>query len=193
VAGTYTFTVEDEDGCVGTFTQEVTQPEGSLPVISGNDDVDPADNEQYTVNTYPGCTYTWNVSNGLILSGQDNDTLNVLWNDAAMGTIYVYQTDTATGCQWVDGLAVFINAVGTDEVTSQVWKIYPNPASDVINLEGLSINANIIVMDATARIIDQLNATESTLRLNVSDYESGIYLIQVKDDFGIRTERVIKQ
>jgi hypothetical protein len=192
-AGTYTLTIEDSDGCSQTFTQEVTQPEGSLPVVSGNNDVNPADNEQYTVNTYPGCTYTWTVSNGLILSGQDNDTLNVLWNDAAMGTIYVYQTDTVTGCEWVDGLAVFINAVGTDEVTSETWKIYPNPASDLINLEGLSINALIIVMDATGRIIDQSNATETTLRLNVSDYESGIYLIQVKDDFGIRTERVIKQ
>lgn len=193
VAGNYTFTVEDEDGCVGTFTQEVTQPQGSLPVISGNDDVNPADNEQYTVNINPGCTYTWTVSNGLILSGQDNDTLNVLWNDAAMGTIYVYQTDTVTGCQWVDGLAVFINALGTDEVTSETWKIYPNPASVVINLEGLSMGAQVIVMDATGRVIDQYNATETNLRLNVSDYESGIYLIKVKDDFGIRTERVIKQ
>ncbi len=193
IAGSYTLTIEDAEGCIQTFTQEVTQPEGSLPVVSGNNDVNPADNEQYTVNTYPGCTYAWTVSNGLILSGQDNDTLNVLWNDAAMGTIYVYQTDTVTGCQWMDGLAVFINAVGTEEIASETWKIYPNPASDLINIAGLSINSQVIVMDATGRIINQFNATETTLRLNVSDYESGIYFIQVKDDFGYRTERLIKQ
>jgi hypothetical protein len=193
-AGTYTFTVEDADGCVGTFTQEVTQPDGSLPVVSGNNDVDPADNEQYTVNTYPGCTYTWTVSNGLILSGQDNDTLNVLWNEAAMGTIYVYQTDTVTGCQWMDGLAVFINAVGTDEVSAvNAWQLYPNPASDIINIEGLNGNAQVMVMDATGRLMDQFNTTETKVYLNISDYESGIYLIQVKDDFGLRTERLIKQ
>lgn len=192
-AGSYTLTIEDTEGCVQTFTQSITEPEGSLPIIFGNNDVDPADNEQYTVSTYPGCTYTWTVSNGLILSGQDSDTLNVLWNDASMGTIYVYQTDTATGCQWVEGLAVFINAVGTEETTSDTWKIYPNPVSDMINLEGLSVNAQITIMDATGRIIDQFNALETIVHLNVSDFESGIYLIQVKDDFGIRSERVIKQ
>jgi hypothetical protein len=192
-AGVYTFTVEDTQGCVGTFTQEVTQPDGSQPVISGNNDVDPAGNEQYTVNTYPGCTYTWTVSNGLILSGQDNDTLNVLWNDAAMGTIYVYQTDTLTGCQLMDGLAVYINAVGTEEVVAASWKLYPNPASDIINIENVSLNAEVKVLDATGRLMEVFNATESNIRLNVSDFEGGVYFIQVKDDFGWRTERIVKQ
>jgi hypothetical protein len=192
-AGTYTFTVEDTDGCLGTFTQEITQPDGSLPVVSGNNDVDPADNEQYIVNAYPGCTYTWTVSNGLILSGQDNDTLNVLWNDASMGTIYVYQTDTLTGCQLMDGLAVYINAVGTDELSQGAWKWYPNPASDWVNLEGLALNAEVKLFDATGRLMYQFIATESLVKLNVQAYESGVYFIQVKDDFGWRTERMIKQ
>jgi hypothetical protein len=192
-AGTYTFTVEDTDGCLGTFTQEITQPDGSLPVVSGNNDVDPADNEQYIVNAYPGCTYTWTVSNGLILSGQDNDTLNVLWNDASMGTIYVYQTDTLTGCQLMDGLAVYINAVGTDELSQGAWKWYPNPASDWVNLEGLALNAEVKLFDATGRLMHQFIATESLVKLNVQAYESGVYFIQVKDDFGWRTERMIKQ
>jgi hypothetical protein len=111
-----------------------------------------------------------------------------------MGTIYVYQTDTVTGCQWMDGLAVFINAVGTDEVSAvNAWQLYPNPASDIINIEGLNGNAQVMVMDATGRLMDQFNTTETKVYLNISDYESGIYLIQVKDDFGLRTERLIKQ
>jgi hypothetical protein len=31
------------------------------------------------------------------------------------------------------------------------------------------------------------------VKLNVQAYESGVYFIQVKDDFGWRTERMIKQ
>ena len=94
----------------------------------------------------------------------------------------------------MDGLAVFINAVGTDEVSAvNAWQLYPNPASDIINIEGLNGNAQVMVMDATGRLMDQFNTTETKVYLNISDYESGIYLIQVKDDFGLRTERLIKQ
>jgi hypothetical protein len=50
-----------------------------------------------------------------------------------------------------------------------------------------------MIMDATGRIVNQFNASETIVHLNVSDFESGMYLIQVKDDFGMRTERVIKQ
>ncbi len=194
VAGVYTFTVEDEDGCVGTFSQEITEPAGSLPVVTGNNDVDPADNEQYIVNTTPGCTYTWSVSNGLIVSGQDNDTLNVIWNDADMGTIYVYQTDTATGCQWVDGLAVYINALGTQEISSRDgWILYPNPTTSIIHLDGLLLNAEITILDATGRIVDQMKANENTIKIDLSEFTNGLYLIQVKDEKGVRTERLMKQ
>lgn len=193
-AGTYTLTIEDAEGCVQTFTQEVTQPEGSLPVISGNDDVDPTDNEQYIVNTTPGCTYTWTVSNGLIVSGQDNDTLNVIWNDADMGTIYVYQTDTATGCQWVDGLAVYINALGSQEISaSNGWMLYPNPTAGIIQMDGLLLNAEITILDATGRMVDQLRANENTVKIDLSEFTNGLYLIQVKDENGVRTERLMKQ
>jgi hypothetical protein len=186
--------VEDEDGCVGTFSQEITEPAGSLPVVTGNNDVDPADNEQYIVNTTPGCTYTWSVSNGLIVSGQDNDTLNVIWNDADMGTIYVYQTDTATGCQWVDGLAVYINALGTQEISSRDgWILYPNPTTSIIHLDGLLLNAEITILDATGRIVDQMKANENTIKIDLSEFTNGLYLIQVKDEKGVRTERLMKQ
>jgi hypothetical protein len=110
-----------------------------------------------------------------------------------MGTIYVYQTDTLTGCQLMDGLAVYINAVGTEELNAATWALYPNPASDIINVMNVSVNAEIKILDATGRLMMVMNATETNVRLNISDFEGGVYLIQIKDDFGWRTERFVKQ
>jgi hypothetical protein len=55
------------------------------------------------------------------------------------------------------------------------------------------LNAEITILDATGRIVDQMKANENTIKIDLSEFTNGLYLIQVKDEKGVRTERLMKQ
>lgn len=72
--------------------------------------------------------------------------------------------------------------------------VYPNPASDVINISTSSEEGNIIeILDISGRIVQSISDFEGTL-LNVSQLEAGLYFLKVSDELGlIKTEKFIKQ
>lgn len=62
------------------------------------------------------------------------------------------------------------------------FRIFPNPANDFIQLNGLAKDSeNIRIYDITGRIVfqKQLNTNESTTMLNISDLSSGVYVVKV--------------
>jgi photosystem II stability/assembly factor-like uncharacterized protein len=76
-------------------------------------------------------------------------------------------------------------------------KLFPNPAVDYVNLsvEGLDIQ-ELSVYNAAGQFVmnQQVNKSEKETRLNVSSWDQGLYLIQIKDSKGaLRTKRFIKQ
>jgi PKD-like domain/Proprotein convertase P-domain/CHU_C Type IX secretion signal domain len=59
------------------------------PLVAGPANACPGANQTYTLSPVPGATtYNWTASNGMILSGQGNDTIQVAWaNNAPSGTV----------------------------------------------------------------------------------------------------------
>ncbi len=51
----------------------------------------------YFCNDNPGSTFTWEVSNGIISSGQGTNSIVVLWGNEGTGTVSVVETN-AEGC-----------------------------------------------------------------------------------------------
>jgi hypothetical protein len=66
------------------------------------------------------------------------------------------------------------------------WSIYPNPISQVatFNFEGVKDNSTCIVRDASGRMVTSFEALPMTA-FEASDYESGIYMIEVVDESGV--------
>ncbi len=66
------------------------------PLVAGPSNACPGANETYTLAPIPGATsYNWTVSNGMILSGQGNDTIQVNWaNNASSGTVCANAANT---------------------------------------------------------------------------------------------------
>ena len=98
---------------------------------------------------------------------------------------------------WVD---VTYNVIGTASVNEieKVTKlsIYPNPASDFlnINLNSNEINKAIEIMDITGRKVYSKSITRDSelLRVNTSGLTPGIYFVSVlANDKTIKTEKVI--
>ncbi len=120
-------------------------------------------------------------------SGEIYLVLNEIKNDSVIVTVTV-KDDGGTTNGGVDTKVITFK-VTTDFGTSidetelpQLLEIYPNPTSDYLNVSmGGLILQNIKVYDIEGRLVVSQNTNQQTTVLDVSSFETGIYLIQVED------------
>ncbi|RLD66154.1 MAG: hypothetical protein DRI84_05355 [Bacteroidetes bacterium] len=115
--------------------------------------------------------------------------------------LYAPSNDTA----WIVGLAgkIYIGVRNTVSINTMTLDmavtIYPNPATDIINVNIVSESIeriNYTLTDMTGRVIEKgqwnVNSSSSTFTLNIADIVSGVYMLQLNTDKGQRSFRVIK-
>jgi hypothetical protein len=85
----------------------------------------------------------------------------------------------------VDG-AVTIN----EEVGGQVL-IYPNPATDVLSLQLVSIGSSYRLIDQLGRIVEEGKTTNYSI--DISSLESGVYFLSIMQDENWLTTRFVKE
>jgi hypothetical protein len=63
----------------------------------------------------------------------------------------------------------------------------------LINFKSLSENANIEIFDITGRKVFSKNIQEAVLNYEISleNANTGIYLVQIKDNFGTQVEKIL--
>mgnify|MGYP006283723905 CR=1 FL=1 len=86
------------------------------------------------------------------------------------------------------------NNLSTDSFLEQAVSVYPNPVSDVVNIntiEGVEIQSTSIY-DLYGRKELGKQFVESQL-LNVSELVSGVYILEVVTDKGILTKKMVKK
>lgn len=87
-------------------------------------------------------------------------------------------------------LCELLGVADNDNISS--LKVYPNPASDVIQIEGLnSQQANLQFFDMMGRQVRSMPITNG--RADISDISAGIYVITVKSDDLTSSFRLVKQ
>ncbi len=128
------------------------------------------------------------------LSGNGNDFMNVamaqdtvsaVWGDVRTGVLNIWfsRRNVATGATTVQHLV-------SDMLP--VVRIYPNPTSDFVNVEGEQLE-NITLYDMTGKMVLSQAATNNTARASLTALPKGNYLINVQTRSGIVSELVIKQ
>ena len=81
----------------------------------------------------------------------------------------------------------------TKTAVNNAMKVYPNPATDFINLEFDGIDAsnfNVLVMDMSGKVVYKLDGVETAINqytLPLNGIESGMYIVQLSDEFGNTT------
>jgi hypothetical protein len=70
--------------------------------------------------------------------------------------------------------------------------VFPNPSSDIVIVEGIHSMLNVTVRDEVGRII-HAGKSSSRIELNVSNWASGIYLMEFNDGKGLKQVRFIKK
>ncbi len=71
--------------------------------------------------------------------------------------------------------------------------VYPNPASDVVNIAGADIN-KVTFADINGRTIKSLNVNSTQATISISDLSSGVYMMTVETaDGATTTKKLLKK
>jgi len=119
-----------------------------------------------------GATYEWS-------DGSESSSIEVD-EEGEYGVLV-----TVNSCSSEDEISVgLINCTlsTSKESLEASFKIFPNPATDLITIEIPEnlFGGSVSVYSSTGKLIDQLNQTSIRKELDVSDWSKGIYLIRIE-------------
>ncbi len=133
------------------------------------------------------------VYSGIGVSGSSFDP-----SVSGAGTFTVnYNYTDANTCSATASQSVNVNlCTGIVELNSESISIYPNPASNMINVKmntTLINNATLELYDATGKLIAQQKVVNEYSALNISGLANGIYTVRIIIDNEQIIKRIVKQ
>ena len=84
-----------------------------------------------------------------------------------------------------------ISTVDVTEVEENELNIFPNPVKDVVMIQGNNIN-EISVYNSVGVLVERIEAGSNEVEINMNDYNTGIYFVQVNTEDGTATRKVVK-
>ena len=98
---------------------------------------------------------------------------------------------------WLDNIEVKSKPTpfGINEQSITEFRIYPNPASDILIIESLSlkqINSNLKILDINGRLVQNKSLHNLKSKLNISALKSGVYFIVISNREKISYHKFIK-
>ncbi|TAG44324.1 MAG: BspA family leucine-rich repeat surface protein [Cytophagia bacterium] len=90
------------------------------PTIIGNNIICANSSQNYSVTNVVGSTYFWTITGGIINSGQNTNSISVIWGTAGIGAIQLVETVTATNCETTTSQNITINLLPTPSITGNL-------------------------------------------------------------------------
>ena len=158
-AGNYADTLTSINGCDSIVVLSLTVNVPDTPVVTQNGLV-------LSVQTF--ATYQW-IKNGAPITGANSTTYT-----AAENGTYAVQVIDANGCSAVSA-TLSITGVGIGETTVNRIQIFPNPVSNFLMLQNLSVNekTEVQLFNTTGELVLKKILTENSL--NVEQLPAGLY------------------
>jgi photosystem II stability/assembly factor-like uncharacterized protein len=186
-SGAVAITVQGQNECgTGAASPALNVTVNALPVpaINGIATVCKTQSINYTTTLNTGSSYVWTVTGGTITSGQGSNQVTVLWGNPGNGTLTVSETSAAncTGSSAVFTVAIN-ECTGIDEDKAVGFSIYPNPASDILNLKvNAATKLNISIYNHLGQVVyhsEGVKASDySEVRISISNLKSGTYTLR---------------
>lgn len=85
--------------------------------------------------------------------------------------------------------------LATESFFTQNFKVYPNPATTVVNLSGknnTTIN-QVQITDLNGRVIKSIAVNEVTTQINIADLNSGVYFLKATSNNGVGVTKIVKK
>ena len=165
-SGTTSVTVTNTQGCVGSDTITLTSITPDFVQLGPANQVGVT---SLTLNAGSGyVSYYWNNT---------QTTQSITVTNAGL---YWVEVEDDNGCISRDSVNVTFAPSGVSEIESGLVKVFPNPTSDILNI---SIDKSISVSGIELKTLDGRligTYTQNVSVLDLSKFENGIYLLDVK-------------
>ena len=89
---------------------------------------------------------------------------------------------------------IVVNNVGIEEPELIGVNLYPNPTSDVLNIDkGNNASLQITITNSAGVMVHQSNSSDQVTTINMAQMATGTYIVTLQNELGIKVERVIKR
>lgn len=91
------------------------------------------------------------------------------------------------------GVTIY-NTVGLNVTETTEVKVYPNPTTGELTIEVGQLNETAVsIMDMTGKLVYSSDLNQLTTTVNMRDFTSGVYIVNVKDANNAQSIRVVKK
>lgn len=140
----------------------------------------------HTLHSSASAGNQWYSMNGIIPSATQQDYFVTI-----EGTYYVIVNQN--GCSSEPSESITVMFTGIDQPNEASIKVYPNPATDLVNIETSTsgqVKAELLSQDGKTFLSTEF---ENKTTIDLSHIPSGLYLIKVTSDYGVKTFKVVVQ
>jgi hypothetical protein len=147
----------------------------SAQMITGNPNITPFSNYLYAVSQIAGHSYFWSVNNGVIISGQGTNAIQVLWG--ANGPYDVTLTEGDGICESTTSL---FTATSVNELHEGLIQVWPNPTSDALQIEVAPewLGSTWRITNLLGQEVSRPILSQPITIVETSTWAEGIYLLQ---------------
>ena len=187
-----TYTVTNSCGSVATEETITIDPLPDAGTITSEDSVCKGGTITL-IDAAPGGT--WSASNGNASVSGAGTVTGIL---PGMVTI-LYSVSNSCGATDATKVidVVDCKAAGLSSVAVSPIRIFPNPASSVLNIEWADLqskDADIVITDVTGRVVlrsESVNTTTGAIQLNISGLNDGVYILTFGSGSVHYTDKVV--
>lgn len=184
-AGSYTLKTTDNTGCSSNASFSITAPINNLvPVLSvSNANCSTCNDGSINLNTAGGTspfTYTWSPS-----GGNSSSATNL-----APGC-YTLTIQDANGCLTSTTACVGVNTGIAAVSANDGFEIYPNPAKGSVTIKCSGTDLQLNMYNNLGQIIINNKNIGSLTSIDLSEFASGVYLIEIKNQDQIFRKKLL--
>ncbi|MDP3463134.1 MAG: DNRLRE domain-containing protein [Bacteroidales bacterium] len=188
--GTYLVCMHASNSCdTVTICQEITVC--NIP-IADFDYVIEGSNVLFTNLTEPeGDSYYWEFGNDYfsIVTNPEFEYENIGTYEVCL-TSYNTCGESTTYCELIT-ISELLSKIRNNEIES--YKIFPNPASDIISIEPLEeVAYRAEVYNSSGILVDSFDTEIGILTVSISNYTSGYYIVKLVSDKGMIIKKFLK-
>lgn len=186
-SASYTVTGTASNGCKNTNTiQIVVNPTPTVIAVTSQQNV--CSGASVTLTAAGAVTYSW--SNGVT-------SVSVVVSPL-LNTNYTVTGMDNNGCKTSYTLIQTVDAcLGLKNVTGEnEWKVYPNPTSGRVVVEGVStgVKQDLELVDISGKVLFVKKEIEpGKITVDLSEFQKGIYFLRITSDGQFKTIQLLKE
>jgi len=159
----------------GTLTQELNSFRMGLYSVDNTGDFPSLFYDPF--NKYNVSCYTHKNGRYMLYADQ--------WRNERMASLITWGFDFGWKLSQEDNVSV-------EESIEQLISVYPNPASEILNIETGFSSSTISIVDMHGRIVYCGHHTSGVWSIDISAWAQGIYVVNISGDNAIATKKFVK-